>query len=185
MGFRSRTGPFSNGHVIRHMSRLPQKPNPQTPKFCAKSPCVACDVDEIPLLTPPPDHTAGQDEVPQGRPSRHHHPRPICRQEGTKPCGISLRAGTFPRCISRSTTHARTYGMTAARDGNEPGVVRMAPLRRQSHGHPPTSSRRLRCNLFGRRGPRLTGIVQLGRHPPARRQRQQASPLRPRHRRRH
>lgn len=34
-------------------------------------------------VRPAPTDSAGQNEVPQGRQSRHHHPRPLRRQEGT------------------------------------------------------------------------------------------------------
>lgn len=85
-------------HVTGHMpTRLPKFDSPQTPKnYSAQIPDHGPATPEFsspttkpfPFLPPPPYLSRpltqeGQDEVPQGRPCRHHHPRPLCRQEGT------------------------------------------------------------------------------------------------------
>lgn len=77
-------------HVTAHMQlACPKKlPNPQTSARILQRNFRCTSSNLLPQLTVPPpspdDHTARpENEVPQGRPSRHHHPRPICRQEGT------------------------------------------------------------------------------------------------------
>ena len=63
---------------------------------------VAADITTPKHPTPSPSFVCldnrRQDEVPQGRPSRHHHPRQIRRKEGTKPATISI---SYCHCISR------------------------------------------------------------------------------------
>lgn len=83
-------GPSFPPHVTAHMRlACPKKlPNPQTSARILQRNFRCTSSNLLSQLTVPPpspdDHTARpENEVPQGRPSRHHHPRPICRQEGT------------------------------------------------------------------------------------------------------
>jgi hypothetical protein len=66
-----------------HATRLPQNCQPTNPEFCTNFHGQLFHDRRNPLRPPHTDLTAGQNEVPQGRPSRHHHPRQICRPKGT------------------------------------------------------------------------------------------------------